>query len=76
MTGKLKMWIGNLDGTRQGLVISGSKTRACAIVGTSRNDFDGYWAMQPAIDASLETDVLYTRKFADRTASWQRGRCP
>lgn len=76
--GKLKMWIGNLDGSRQGLVIAPTKERARKIVGTSRSDFDGYWVLQPAIDASLDPDVLYTRRFADRNTStpWQRGICP
>jgi hypothetical protein len=75
---KLKMWVGNLDGVRQGLVIAASKTRARAIIGTGSSDFEGHWTQQPAIDPTLETDVLYTRKFADRRASvpWQRGRCP
>ena len=78
MTPKLKMWTGNLDGTRQGLVIATSKAKARAIIGTSSNDFDGHWTLQPAIDTSLEPEVLYTRRFANRDAStpWQRGRCP
>lgn len=81
MAAKLKMWTGNLDGTRQGLVITTSKTRARTIVGAGASDFEGYWTQQPTIDPTLEPDVLYTRRFAyardaDRSVPWQRGRCP
>lgn len=72
---KLKMWIGNLDGVRQGLVISTSKNRARKIVHTSLNEFNGYWALQPSVNELLEVDVLYTRKIRDGEA-WHIGRCP
>lgn len=35
---KLKMWIGNLDGRREGLVIATTKKRAIEIVGAGRTD--------------------------------------
>jgi len=82
---KLKMWIGNLDGSRQGLVIAPTKERARKIVGTGRSDFDGYWTQQPAIDQTLDPEVLYTRAFdysrafdkrGTAAAPWHRGRCP
>ena len=75
---KLKMWIGNLDGSRQGLVIAASKARARTIVGTSRGDFEDHWILQSGVDTALEPEVLYTRVFAERTATmpWYRGRCP
>lgn len=79
---KLKMWIGNLDGSREGLVIASSKKRAVEVlrgsVNVGRTDFDTYWTERP-VDPSLEPEVLYTRPFADKlrgAATWQRGRCP
>lgn len=72
----MKMWLGNLDGSRQGLVIAPSKERARRIVGTSRKDFDDYWVVQPGVDQSLEFEVLYTRSMARPSAPWQQGRCP
>lgn len=83
----MKMWIGNLDGERAGLVIASSKERARRIVGTSRADFDGFWVLQPTVDESLEVEKLYTRSMLDGvsscsrhtatvTGTWQQGRCP
>jgi hypothetical protein len=73
----MKMWIGNLDGSREGLVIASTKARARAIIGTtSRSDFDGYWRLQPTVDPTLDPEVLYTRRFGARDAVWFRGRCP
>ena len=74
---KLKMWTGNLDGHRYGLVIAPSKERARKIVGTGRTDFDGHWVLQACVDASKDPEVLYTRPMrTGSTAEWQRGRCP
>lgn len=74
---KLKMWIGNLDGSREGLVIAPTKVRARAILGTStsRTDFDAYWREHP-VDPRLEPEVLYTRRFGANVETWYRGRCP
>jgi hypothetical protein len=79
MTTKLKMWIGNFDGSRQGLVIASTKEKARQIIGTSRSDFDGHWTQQPAVDQTLEPEVFYTRALSRRyetPAPWYRGRCP
>lgn len=78
---KLKMWTGNLDGRREGLVIAPSKERARAIVGGGRANFDSYWTLQPAVDPTLDPEVLYTRPIIHRvqpgsSTAWQRGRCP
>jgi hypothetical protein len=73
------MWIGNLDGSRQGLVIVTSKARARKIAGSSHNDFDGYWIEQPAIYPALDPEVLYTRpiqRHRNDAVPWYRGRCP
>jgi hypothetical protein len=74
---KLKMWVGNLDGSREGLVIAATKVRAREILGarTSRTDFDAYWREHP-VDPRLEPEVLYTRRFDARIEAWFRGRCP
>ena len=75
---KMKMWIGNLDGSRAGLVIAPSKERACKIVGAGRTDFDSYWKLHP-VDTSLEAETLYTRPIGpdpNGPAAWQQGRCP
>jgi hypothetical protein len=69
MTTKLKMWIGNLDGSREGLVIAPTQVRARAIIGTSRGDFDGYWRQHP-IDPRLEPEVLYTRRYGVHVEAW------
>jgi hypothetical protein len=76
---KLKMWIGNLDGSRQGLVIAPTKARAREILGIGHGDFDGYWTEQPAIYPALEPEVLYTRpiqRHRNDAAPWYRGHCP
>ena len=75
---KLKMWIGNLDGSCEGLVIAPTKARARAIIGSnSRSDFDAYWRERP-VDPRLAPEVLYTRRFGTCACveGWVRGRCP
>ena len=71
---KLKMWTGNLDGRRQGLVIASSKQRASEVVGSGLTDFNRHWREQP-IDGSLDPEMLYTRPF-DSRGPWFPGRCP
>lgn len=76
MSVKMKMWVGNLDGSREGLVIAPTKVRAREIIGrTSRNDFDAHWREHP-VDLRLEPEVLYARRFGARMEAWFRGRCP
>jgi hypothetical protein len=65
---KFKMWIGNLDGDRQGLVVAASSRKAAAIVGTTRWDLENYWVLQPGLiteakakELGFEPGVLYTR---------------
>lgn len=76
---KLKMWIGNLDGTREGLVIASSKERArkAANLGVriGREAFNSYWHEVGPVDPALESEVLYTRRF-DTKDPWFKGRCP
>lgn len=79
-TTKLKMWIGNFDGRRQGLVIAPTKQRAIEVAGVGRTDFNAYWHEVSPIPTDLEPEVFYTRPFADSLrdgkAVWRRGRCP
>lgn len=77
----LKMWIGNLDGRREGLVVAPTKVRAREVIGastgarSSRKDFDDYWTEHP-VDPRYDPEVLYTRRFGAPMESWSRGRCP
>ncbi len=71
----MKMWIGNLDGDRQGLVIAPSKERARNIIGISRSDFENHWVRQRGVYQGLEFDVLYTRPMGVADFQWQQGRC-
>jgi hypothetical protein len=70
------MWVGNFDGSREGLVIAATKARAIAIVGSGRGDFDAHWTLRPSVDPTLGRRVLYTRPFNKRDVVWFRGRCP
>lgn len=74
---KMKMWVGNLDGSRRGLVIASSKKRARELLGTrtSLDEFNAYWRELP-IDPTLDVEVLYTRPFDASATPWVRGRCP
>jgi hypothetical protein len=75
---KLKMWIGNLDGRRQGLVIAATKARAVEVAGVGRTDFNAHWHQLREIDPALDPEVLYTRPYADGirgAKTWVHGRC-
>ena len=77
---KMKMWIGNYDGSRQGLVIAPTKKRAMEIIGSGRNNFNGYWVLQESIEPNLSPELLYTRdmrdKYREPKPPWHEGRCP
>ena len=72
----LKMWIGNFDGSREGLVIAATKAQALKVVGGGRKNFEDYWTLQPAVDPAFTPEVLYTRLMRHPKATWQQGRCP
>lgn len=79
---KLKVWMGNLDGRRDGLVITTSKTKARAIIGRcSAKAFNDYWSEQSdIIDAKVyEAETLYTRPNGGRdpvrVRTWTKGLC-
>lgn len=73
---RLKCFIGNLDGDREGLVIANSQREAARIAGTSLNDFREYWEVAPSdrLVETLEPMVLYTRPFLS-SGAWMKGRC-
>jgi hypothetical protein len=73
------MWIGNLDGSRLGLVIALSKKRAQEIAGCGRKAFDDYWNEQP-VDPHFQAGILYTRPMdivrgVGERSTWKHGRC-
>ena len=71
---KMKMWIGNFDGRRQGLVIAPTKKRAREVTGRSVTEFNNYWH-EISNNSGLEPEVLYTRPFdAKSDTPWKRGR--
>lgn len=76
----MKIWVGNVDGRREGLVIAATKKRAREVAGRSVGEFNSYWhEAGPAYTegaTSLEPEILYTRPFDARGAAWQKGRCP
>ena len=74
---KWKTWVGNLDGTRRGLVVSTSKVKAAKIAGTSLYDFNRYWSerLPPVEPSGLVVDTLYTKRF-DSQDSWGADQCP
>ena len=73
-----KMWIGNYDGDRQGLVISTSKVAARKVLRTGMREFNEYWVEQPSYEPTLEIDTLYTRPMTrgGEFVKWTKGRCP
>ncbi len=76
----LKMWIGNYDGRRQGLVVASNRQRAIDIIDTDPHDFDNFWAEVPStrMDAEdpagdIEPDVLYLRPFQRfKNSKWKK----
>lgn len=83
MPSKLKVWIGNLDGSRQGLVIASSQIAGAKAVNTGLTDFRRYWkAINEASEGELtrfQVETLYTRPMAskahDGLVPWNKGRC-
>lgn len=72
---KLKAFVGNLDGSRMGLVISGSKKRAAAAAGTSLYDFDNHWReADHSLTLGRKVEILYTRRY-DLGEEWTQGYC-
>ncbi len=60
----LKMWIGNLDGKRGGLIIAFSQSAALRALNkkmrVSSADFERYWCEMVAPYPELKADTVYT----------------
>lgn len=69
---KLRMWVGNLDGTNQGLVITTSKAKAMAIIRCGRTEFDGYWIEKDVDPGIAEYERLYVKPWGDADAVWRQ----
>ena len=60
----MKCWIGNFDGSRQGLVIANNQRVAAKVCGTSMRDFCHFWGQQVAWPRqTLKPLTLYTRPY-------------
>ena len=69
---KWKSWIGNLDGTREGLVIAGSKTVAASIARVSLYDFNNYWVEDDSVAIiRFQPLTLYIRPLNRSITAWQ-----
>lgn len=72
----MKMWIGNLDGERRGLIIASSAKLAQQLIGTTRRDFNDYWALQSGVYDGLELHILYSKPMGSPSDHpWEQGRC-
>lgn len=75
---KVKCWIGNLDGHRQGLIVAHNQKEAAKIARTSIGSFRDYWSLQtgkwPVTAPKLLT--LYTRPYGSLASDpFQEGLC-
>lgn len=77
MSEYVKCYAGNLDGQREGLIVTTSKKRAAEIARTSLHSFNQYWSQQPFPDQQITPHTLYTRPFMSRgnPPPWVAGRC-
>jgi hypothetical protein len=78
---KLKCFLGNYDGTRQGLIITSSRTKAAQIAECWVHSFQLHWGEYgDKYAAGLKPDTLYTRLFSSSYVGdnnpFQEGRCP
>lgn len=64
------MWVGNLDGRRQGLIVASSKAEAVRILGNSLKDFNDYWVERP-LETTFEPRALYVRSYT-RPGPWHK----
>jgi hypothetical protein len=71
----VKCYTGNLDGTREGLVVASNQKEAAKVAGTTLYDFRNYWGSEthPWPIASPKLRTLYTRKFGGGR-EWVEGR--
>jgi hypothetical protein len=71
---KLKCYLGNLDGRREGCIVTTSQKEAARIVGTTLTDFRAYWTTPRVcpID-NPKPHTLYTSPFV--RGNWVEGLC-
>ena len=76
MTTKLRCYIGNLDGDREGLVIAPNQRLAAKIAGVSLYDFRNHWIEYTHHRTSEVTEelTLYTRWMYPLNSRWVKGR--
>jgi len=71
----VRVYMGNYDGSRQGLVVAASQKEAAKIARTSVYTFRQYWSARAEWPLTkLKLGVLYTRKY-DTQNEWQEGIC-
>jgi len=71
----VKCYVGNLDGSRAGLVVAENKRVAAKVAETSLNDFRNYWnAASPWPISTPKLHTLYTKPY-DGKGEWIEGRC-
>lgn len=70
----MKYFIGNLDGSREGLVIANSWKRSAEIAGTTVHDMKQYWHRHTThCPLGLERETLYVRPL-DRFDKWKKAK--
>lgn len=77
----MKMFIGNYDGRREGLIIAKSKSAAAKIAGCSVRTFNNYWSEATRVIqvngvGDFEPDTLYTRSNQTWGGTFFKGKCP
>lgn len=77
----MKLWIGNYDGRREGLVLAKTKTAAARIAGISPYTFNNFWneadrVIQVNGVQEFEPETLYTRPHNVYGGTFTKGRCP
>jgi hypothetical protein len=75
---RLKCWIGNLDGSRYGLVIATSQKRAAKVLGMGLQMFNNYFAEADEVSTLRKSETLYTKPISNRFGEhheWVEGYC-
>lgn len=79
--GQLRLWLGNYDGRREGLVYAPSKVAAARAIGISIAVFNAWWVEPSRVVqingvGDLEPETLYTRPYHTYGSAFVKGRCP
>lgn len=83
MSRPMKLWIGNYDGRREGLIYATTKTAAARVAGCSPARFRDYWSEATRVvehaggAQDFEPETLYTRPISKYPKGvFVKGRCP